>query len=299
MAAGKKNECGPPSQLISCKFKKGLSYKFDRVDSHPNPLSDPGPLFPESPLPAPPPPAENPVWTGWDVLQIAVLTIASIVVLALLVALTAQRFLFHGAGFLDVLRYPMVSVVAQLLAYAVVLGFMVLVVKREPERPFWLSIRWNWPGSAWGLFVIFGAVVYFALLGVGQLLPIPKHLPIDQFFGNAREAAFLSIISVTVAPLMEELFFRGFLYPVLARRLGIGASIFLTAAMFGLLHSAQLGYSWAVLIIFLVGLALTVVRAVTKSVAASFLTHVGYNGTLSLLLFIATDGFQHLEKLGQ
>jgi membrane protease YdiL (CAAX protease family) len=269
------------------------------VTSYPNPLPDPGSgPFPE-PLLSPPPPAEDPVWSGWDVLQIALITIASIVVLALVVALTAQRLLFRGTGFVDVLKIPMVSVVAQILAYAVVLGFMVLVVKRVPERPFWRSVRWNWPASGWGLFVICGATVYFALLGVGQLLPIPKHLPIDQFFGTAREAAFLSIISVTIAPLMEELFFRGFLYPVLARKLGIGASIFLTSALFGLLHGAQLGYSWAVLIIFLVGLALTIVRAVTKSVAASFLTHVGYNGTLSLLLFIATDGFRHLERLTQ
>jgi uncharacterized protein len=268
------------------------------VNSYQNPPSDPGLRpFPESSLPVQP--AENPGWTGWDVLQIALLTIVSIIVLAIIVALTAQRFFFPHTGFLDVLKYPMVSVVAQLLAYVVVLGFMVLVVKREPQTSFWRSVRWNWPGSKWGLFVICGATVYFVLLGVGQLLPIPKHLPIDQFFGNAREAAVLSIISVTVAPLMEELFFRGFLYPVLARRLGIFVGILLTAALFGFLHWAQLGYSWAVVIIFLVGLALTVVRAVTKSVAASFLTHVGYNGTLSLLLFMATDGFRHLEKLGQ
>ncbi len=232
-------------------------------------------------------------------MQIAILTIVSIVVLALLVALTAQHAFFRGMPFMDVVRIPMISVVAQLLAYLVVLAFMVLVVKRVPERPFWRSIRWNWPGSMWGLYVIVGAIVYFALLGVGQLLPIPKHLPIDQFFSTAREAAFLSIISVTIAPLMEELFFRGFLYPVLARRLGVGVGIVLTAALFGILHWAQLGYSWAVVIIFLVGLALTIVRAVTKSVAASFLTHVGYNGTLSLLLFIATDGFRHLDKLTQ
>ena len=267
--------------------------------SEPNPLSDPGPEpFPQPPLPTAPP-TENPVWSGWDVLQIAVLTIVAIVALVMLVALIAQRLLFRGTAFLDVVKLPMVSVAAQLLAYLVVLGFMVLVVKREPQRPFWRSVRWNWPGSAWGVFVICGAVVYFALLGIGQLLPIPKHLPIDQFFGNAREAMFLSIVSVTIAPLMEELFFRGFLYPVLVRRLGVGASIVLTAALFGFLHWAQLGYSWAVVIIFLVGLALTIVRAVTKSVAASFLTHVGYNGTLSLLLFVATDGFRHLEKLGQ
>ena len=232
-------------------------------------------------------------------LQIALLTIVSIVVLALVVALAAQRLLLPDKPFLDVVKFPMVSVVAQILAYFVVLVFMVLVVKRQPGRPFWASIRWNWPGPRAGMFIICGATVYFALLGIGQLLPIPKHLPIDQFFGTAKEAAFLSIMSMTIAPLMEELFFRGFLYPVLARRVGVVIATFLTSALFGLLHGAQLGYSWAVLIIFLVGLVLTVVRAVTKSVAASFLTHVGYNGTLSFLLFIATDGFRHLDKLTQ
>lgn len=269
------------------------------MSSDPNPLFDPGlgPV-PEPALPMRAP-SEDPVWSGWDVLQIALLTIGSIVVFALAVALVAQRSFFRDTPFVDVVKFPMVSVVAQILAYIVVLAFMVLVVKRAPERLFWRSIRWNWPGSKWGLFVICGTTVYFALLGLGQLLPIPKHLPIDQFFGTPQEAAFLSIMSVTIAPLMEELFFRGFLYPVLARRFGVGMSIFLTSALFGLLHGAQLGYSWAVLIIFFVGLVLTVVRAATKSVAASFLTHVGYNGTLSLLLFVATDGFRHLEKLTQ
>ena len=83
------------------------------------------------------------------------------------------------------------------------------------------------------------------------------------------------------------------------RRASMVASILLTSVAFGFLHGAQLKYSWAVLVIFLVGIALTTVRALTKSVAASFLVHVGYNGTLSILLFVATSGFRHLERLNQ
>jgi hypothetical protein len=52
-----------------------------------------------------------------------------------------------------------------------------------------------------------------------------------------------------------------------------------------------------VLVIFIVGIALTVTRAVTKSVATGILVHIGYNGTLSALLFWASDGFRHLERL--
>jgi membrane protease YdiL (CAAX protease family) len=99
---------------------------------------------------------------------------------------------------------------------------------------------------------------------------------------------------------MEELFFRGFLYPVLARGIGIPLGIFLTAVGFALLHGAQLGFSWGpVLVIFLVGLVLTIVRARKNSVAAGVLIHMAYNGTITVAMFAATDGFRHLEKLSQ
>ena len=104
----------------------------------------------------------------------------------------------------------------------------------------------------------------------------------------------------TLAPLMEELLFRAFLYPVLNLHLGVGAAVLLTASGFALLHGSQLKFAWGpLLVIFLVGLTLTIVRARKNSVAASLLMHVAYNGTISLLLFAGTDGFRHLEKLNQ
>jgi hypothetical protein len=129
---------------------------------------------------------------------------------------------------------------------------------------------------------------------------MPTELPIDKFFQTPAEAWVLSIFGMTFAPLLEELFFRGFLYPVLARRVGVVLSVFLTAVAFGLIHAPQLGRAWGpVLIVFLVGLALTICRAITKSVAAGVLIHVAYNGTISVLLFIGSDGFRHLERLNQ
>jgi membrane protease YdiL (CAAX protease family) len=129
---------------------------------------------------------------------------------------------------------------------------------------------------------------------------MPKELPIDSFFKTPAEAWALGILSVTLAPLMEELFFRGFLYPVLARRLGLPIAVFLTALGFALLHGAQLMFSWGpVLVIFLVGMILTIVRARTNSVAAGVLIHMAYNGTIAVAMFAATDGFRHLEKLNQ
>ena len=268
--------------------------------SPPNPLdSFPQPEYIPAPAPVPVKRKsdEDPPWTGWDVLIIVGVTIGASFVFGLLVVGIAWVVVHGSVPFPSLARKPELLLIAQLLTYGVVFAFMYSLVASKTGH-FWDSVRWRWP-AIWPTFLFGGAILYMALAGVGQLLPIPKHLPIDRFFANSREAMIMSIFAVTFAPLMEELFFRGFLYPVLARRLGVAASIFLTGAAFGIIHGAQLGYSWAVLIIFLVGIALTAVRAITKSVAASFLVHVGYNGTLSLLMYVVTGGFRHLEKLNQ
>jgi uncharacterized protein len=178
--------------------------------------------------------------------------------------------------------------------------YMYLLVEGRYRRRFLEAIRWNWPqGGAWKL-VGLGIVMLVSLQGLAHVLPIPKSVPFDQFFKRPLEAYITSVFAVSIGPLMEELFFRAFLYPVLARRLGMGAGVFFTGLAFGLIHALQLGFAWApVLLIFLVGIVLTAVRALTQSVAASFVVHAAYNSTLTILTFIATDGFRHLEKLNR
>jgi membrane protease YdiL (CAAX protease family) len=233
-----------------------------------------------------------------DLLQLIGITAVTMTVVPIAVIGLAHLTIYKTIPLVEIVKIPEVVLIAQLLIYAGVFAAMRWLVGARGGQ-FLQAVRWNWPQSSWTGFLLLGVVLYFVLIGLGQLLPIPKHLPIDRFFQTAREASIMSVIAVTLAPFMEELFFRAFLYPVLARRVGTLTAILLTSALFGMLHGAQLGYSWAVLIIFLVGIALTTVRAVTKSVASSFLVHVGYNATLSALLFAATSGFRHLERLNQ
>jgi membrane protease YdiL (CAAX protease family) len=267
------------------------------VSSFQNPWPEPGaPSFPELPTPVP---SEDPVWSGWDVLQIALLTVASIVMFLLLSTIAAQRILYPRTAFMDVAQLPLVTVAAQLLAYFLVFAFMVALVKRVPGREFWRELRWQWP-QHWPMYLVAGFVLSVGLQAFAHLLPMPKELPMDRFFRTPQEAWALSLFGTAVAPLMEELFFRGFLYPVLVRRLGTIAAVILTSASFGLIHAPQLGHAWGpVLVIFLVGLTLTITRAVTKSVAPGFLIHVAYNTTLSVALYVGTGGFRHLERLSQ
>ncbi len=226
-------------------------------------------------------------------------TVFSITFFVIVTTYAAHFIFYPKIAVMDVAKVPLVTVVAQLFAYLVVLIFMISVVEGHRGQRFWTAVRWNWPRNPW-IFVSGGVVLSIGLQVVAHLLPMPKELPIDRFFQTASEAWVLSIFGVTMAPLMEELFFRGFLYPVLARRWGLPVAVLLTSAGFGLIHAPQLGRAWGpVLVVFLVGVALTLTRAKTKSVASSMLVHIAYNGTLSMLLFAGSDGFRHLERLNQ
>ena len=251
------------------------------------------------------PPAElvpaglpDPAWNGWDVLRLIFLTIVALFAGVFTVLLIARWWVYPHTRLGEIARVPLVIIAGQSLAYLLILAYMYVLVTRERRRPdFLAAVHWNWPSNI-AVYVFAGFALSLALQGLAHFLPIPKELPIDSFFRTPAEAWALGILSITLAPLMEELFFRGFLYPVLARSLGLPVAVFVTALGFALLHGAQLMFSWGpVLVIFLVGLILTVVRAKTNSVAASVLIHMAYNGTITVAMFAATDGFRHLEKL--
>lgn len=194
-----------------------------------------------------------------------------------------------------------VMLLAQFLSYLVVLLFMRELVVRHYHRQFAEAVRWHWPREhRWLAFLLAGMGLAVAVQLVSLLLPIPKTLPIDRYFQNRNAAYIMSLFGISMAPLVEELFFRGFLYPVLARRLGIGIGVVLTALGFALVHASQLASAWApLLILFMVGLVFTVVRVASANVAPGFLMHVGYNFMLFAMLYIATDHFRHMERMLQ
>jgi uncharacterized protein len=105
------------------------------------------------------------------------------------------------------------------------------------------------------------------------------------------------LIAVTIAPVLEETIFRGYIYPVIARSLGVGTSIVVTGTLFGMLHAQQLWPAWGqIALLIVVGIFFTYMRAKTGTVVASYLLHVGYN-TLPLLAFlIASHGLHKIPR---
>jgi len=162
-------------------------------------------------------------------------------------------------------------------------------------------VHWNFPKAKAILTYVFIGIG-LAVVGqfIGHFLPMPKALPIEKLFAEKTSAYLLVTFGVLVAPLVEELLFRGLIFPVATRALGMIGGTVLTALLFSLVHQSQLAQAWApLLVIFGVGLVLTVVRARTNSLAASWIVHFSYNATLFAVLFYLTSGFNHLERLAE
>ena len=251
------------------------------------------------PAPGQPVDASFPPWTVWDVLAVAGATFAAVFlcsILALGVAhlLTAGRNISVGA----LATNPVVVIGAQVVAYPLVILFMVTVVGARSREGFWRAIRWNWNAAKAPAFFLGGMLVAFVVDYGSKYLPLPKSVPLENYFHEALGAYVTTVFGITLGPLLEELFFRGLLYPRMRRLVGVVPAILFTAVVFASIHAPQLGFAWGPLLsIFVVGVVFTLVREKSGSVAATFTMHVGYNLLLFGMLWVTTDHFRHLEKV--
>ena len=191
-----------------------------------------------------------------------------------------------------------------LISQAVLDGFAIvylfLMLRARTDAPFWPSIGWREMSADAGKirdsalqFLAGGGVLALVVSFAGGFLNSKETLPIEQLLQARVSILLFGVLGVLVAPLVEETIFRGFLYPVIARRLGIVAGVAITGTLFGLMHAAQLWGGWGqIALLILVGVVLTWVRARTGTVVASYFVHLGYNGLqlAGYLIYIVSGG---------
>jgi membrane protease YdiL (CAAX protease family) len=287
-----------------------MSMSSNPLPEHDQSMADPSPMAyidnapssgviaPSESVP-PPPAATFPEWSWWDAVAVLVSTVFAVFLFSI-IALAIVRTIpkYQRIPVADLATDPRIVVGAQSAAYPVILVLIFVLVRSRTHQRFGDAIHWNWPGiSAPGFFVA-GSVLALIVEGLSNFLPIPKSLPMDNYFRNESSTYLLAAFGITLAPLLEEVFFRGVLYPLARRAFGLAIAVLVTAAAFAAIHGAQLGYAWSpILSIFVVGVVFTITRARTDSVAASFLMHCGYNFALFTALWIASDHYRHLEKV--
>jgi membrane protease YdiL (CAAX protease family) len=179
-----------------------------------------------------------------------------------------------------------VVLISQAMLDGLAILYLYLMLQARTTAPFWPSIGWREMRPGLGKirdsalhYLAVGAMLAVVVSFVGGFLNSKETLPIEELLKARVSILLFGVLGVLVAPLVEETIFRGFLYPVIARRLGVMAGVAITGALFGLMHAAQLWGGWGqIALLILVGVVLTWVRARTGTVAASYFVHLGYNG---------------------
>jgi membrane protease YdiL (CAAX protease family) len=145
------------------------------------------------------------------------------------------------------------------------------------------------------MYALAGVPLAIAIQMLSRLAQPKGPLPMEAFLQDRQSVLLLAAMGILVAPVVEETLFRGFLYPVFARGLGIPGGIVVTGTVFGLVHAPQLWGGWAqIALLILVGVIFSSVRASTKSVVPCYLLHLGYNAFLFLGFYFATGGLERL-----
>lgn len=198
-----------------------------------------------------------------------------------------------------VLSKPEFAIGSMVLWYAFLFLFLYVTLSVLRGFPFWRTLGWRRitrsggarPRSPWLYLLGGGGLSLMVFLATAKVQP-PDNVPIEELFRYKNTAMLFMAMAVLVAPLVEETVFRGYLYPLLAKSFGVATGVIVTGVLFGLMHGAQLGWTWSlVLVLILVGVIFTFVRARTGSVFASFLLHLGYNSMIALVTVLGTRGF--------
>lgn len=257
----------------------------------------PAPQDPLADLPTPPKEAPTLVEMA------AFFTLAGILLVAIqgIAAAIALHWRLFGRISLNKLAMePRFTIPVMAISYGIVLLVSMALFGRIWQRNFFDGIHWNWSAVRrhWMWLPALGIGVGFSIQLVSNYLPVPKELPVDAFFRNATDAWMVALFGIFIAPIAEEIAFRGFLYPSLRPWTGRIIAAILTSAPFTLLHAQQVAHAWGPLsMVFLVSLILVAVRERTNSVAASALVHASYNLSIFAVIFVASGGFLHLERL--
>jgi membrane protease YdiL (CAAX protease family) len=198
-----------------------------------------------------------------------------------------------------VLSKPAFAIGSMVLWYALIFLFLYVTLSVLRGFPFWRTLGWRRLTQREGgplrnpwFYFFAGCVLSVVVFIVTAKVQPPENVPIEELFRYKNTAILFMAMAVLVAPLVEETVFRGYLYPLFAKTFGVAFSVILTGVLFGLMHGAQLGWTWGLVVVLIgVGIIFTFARALTGSVFASFLLHLGYNSTIAAVTILGTQGF--------
>ncbi len=243
------------------------------------------------------PPADHPAAAGleepetrypfWNWTDALILISLALPVLVLTSVLIAAGFAITSHA-LPRIR-ALIPITAMFIFYGLYFFIFQQFFRLRYRRPMLPSLGWIAPRPTRVGPAVLGILTAFASVALASILRTPDvKTPLDEMLSDPVSIALTGIFAVTLAPVFEELFFRGFLFPLVARSLGWIAAAIVAALPFALLHGPQYAWSWQrVAVIFFAGFAFGWMRWRSGSTAAAAVMHATYNATFVTALVVS------------
>jgi uncharacterized protein len=162
------------------------------------------------------------------------------------------------------------------------------LVTRGGKQSFWETVGWNWNG--FGFWACLGTTVAVYALAI-SIIAVTGEQENDliRVLQSSRTAVFLTAAMATfTAPLVEELVYRGVLYPAFKQSMGTAPAVIIVTVLFAAVHVPQYLPSYGtIIVITILSLILTLIRAYTQSLLPCFVIHTLFNGFQAILLLLA------------
>ncbi len=135
-------------------------------------------------------------------------------------------------------------VISQVVVIVTGLGYLRL--RRRLSWRLWGPVRPGWSHVAWGVLAgVAGFLGIQVVLGIlltllGETDP-PEQDLLTAVGADPVVTVLVVVVAVVLAPIGEELFFRGILFQALRRRIGLWGAALISSAVFGAIHFEVVG----------------------------------------------------------
>ena len=249
------------------------------------------------PQPSPLPLAPREIWTLRDLLLfLAFIPFALLASkLVVLIGYVVLRPLTGWHVRVDVVQSDTVFLlIQQCVFYTFVLGFLFLLAKLQHQQSFWKSLGWKKPTVRQVAGYLAGGGGLAVAVSLALLIqPDPQGFPLEKLFDSRTTSFAIGAFAISLAPVIEEVVFRGLLFAIVERAIGLPFAVVITAILFAGLHVPEYWPAWNhIVLILVVGMVFSLARGVTGSLTPSIILHIGYNSLLMTGLFFSTQHFR-------
>ncbi len=185
--------------------------------------------------------------------------------------------LYYACQYLVLFVFPFSTVMITVIASVLFAVLAIFILKSFVKNPY-EYIKLSRPRTAdIPLLLVFGASLNIICSVAVAFIPFPETM-VEQYAEASAELsephiAVTALLTLMVAPTVEELLFRGLIFRSLRSGFNVPIALILSAALFGIAHSSPI---WIIYASFFGGV-LAYVYEKYNSLTASVLFHFGFN----------------------